>query len=60
MNDPATNPSNVVYGAAKAALVNLTRVLGYEVGKDRVAAFQAVEQLDDPVAALPARRALAA
>jgi 7-alpha-hydroxysteroid dehydrogenase len=29
-------PTEGLYGAAKAALVNLTKVLGYEVGKDRV------------------------
>ena len=29
-------PTEALYGAAKAALVNLTKVLGYEVGKDRV------------------------
>jgi len=29
-------PTEGLYGAAKAALVNLTRVLGYEVGKDRI------------------------
>jgi NAD(P)-dependent dehydrogenase (short-subunit alcohol dehydrogenase family) len=29
-------PTEALYGAAKAALVNLTKVLGYEAGKDRV------------------------
>jgi len=29
-------PTEALYGSAKAALVNLTKVLGYEVGKDRV------------------------
>lgn len=29
-------PAEALYGSAKAALVNLTRVLGYEAGKDRV------------------------
>jgi NAD(P)-dependent dehydrogenase (short-subunit alcohol dehydrogenase family) len=29
-------PTEGLYGAAKAALVNLTKVLGYEVGKDRI------------------------
>jgi NAD(P)-dependent dehydrogenase (short-subunit alcohol dehydrogenase family) len=29
-------PTEAIYGSAKAALVNLTKVLGYEVGKDRV------------------------
>ena len=29
-------PTEALYGAGKAALVNLTKVLGYEVGKDRV------------------------
>jgi NAD(P)-dependent dehydrogenase (short-subunit alcohol dehydrogenase family) len=29
-------PTEALYGASKAALVNLTKVLGYEVGKDRV------------------------
>jgi NAD(P)-dependent dehydrogenase (short-subunit alcohol dehydrogenase family) len=29
-------PTEALYGSAKAALVNLTRVLGYEAGKDRV------------------------
>ena len=29
-------PTEALYGSAKAALVNLTQVLGYEVGKDRV------------------------
>jgi len=29
-------PTEALYGSAKAALVNLTKVLGYEVGKDRI------------------------
>ena len=29
-------PTEALYGSAKAALVNLTQVLGYEVGKDQV------------------------
>lgn len=29
-------PTEALYGSAKAALVNLTKVLGYEAGKDRV------------------------
>jgi len=29
-------PTEALYGSAKAALVNLTRVLGYEAGKDRI------------------------
>src|SRR5690242_7617776 len=29
-------PTEALYGSAKAALVNLTKVLGYEVGPDRV------------------------
>jgi NAD(P)-dependent dehydrogenase (short-subunit alcohol dehydrogenase family) len=29
-------PTEALYGSSKAALVNLTKVLGYEVGKDRV------------------------
>ncbi|HVD02388.1 MAG TPA: glucose 1-dehydrogenase [Candidatus Dormibacteraeota bacterium] len=29
-------PTEALYGSAKAALVNITQVLGYEVGKDRV------------------------
>ena len=29
-------PTEALYGSAKAALVNLTKVLGYEVGKDGV------------------------
>lgn len=29
-------PTEALYGAGKAALVNLTKVLGYEVGKDRI------------------------
>jgi NAD(P)-dependent dehydrogenase (short-subunit alcohol dehydrogenase family) len=29
-------PSEALYGSAKAALVNLTKVLGYEVGTDRI------------------------
>ena len=29
-------PTEGIYGSAKAALVNLTKVLGYEAGKDRI------------------------
>ena len=29
-------PTEGIYGSAKAALVNITKVLGYELGKDRV------------------------
>jgi len=29
-------PTEALYGSAKAALINLTKVLGYEAGKDRV------------------------
>ena len=29
-------PTEGIYGSAKAALVNITRVLGYELGKDRI------------------------
>src|SRR5207237_3081073 len=29
-------PTEAIYGSAKAALVNLTKVLGYEAGKDRI------------------------
>ena len=29
-------PSEGIYGSAKAALVNITKVLGYELGKDRI------------------------
>ena len=29
-------PTEALYGSAKAALVNLTKVLGYEAGKDRI------------------------
>jgi NAD(P)-dependent dehydrogenase (short-subunit alcohol dehydrogenase family) len=29
-------PTEAIYGSAKAALVNLTKVLGYEAGTDRI------------------------
>jgi len=29
-------PTEGIYGSAKAALVNITKVLGYELGKDRI------------------------